>query len=63
MENKKSCKKGEIYREGYTRISKKPAILSVTTGPGGTNAITGVAGAWIDSIPIIIISGQVQKKI
>lgn len=48
--------------EAYTRISKKPAILSVTTGPGGTNAITGVAGAWIDSIPMIVISGQVQKK-
>ena len=48
--------------EAYTRIAKKPAILSVTTGPGGTNAITGVTGAWIDSIPMIVISGQVQKK-
>ncbi len=48
--------------EAYTRIAKKPAILSVTTGPGGTNAVTGVTGAWIDSIPMIVISGQVQKK-
>jgi len=48
--------------EAYCRIKKKPAILSVTSGPGGTNAITGVIGAWIDSIPMIIISGQVETK-
>ena len=48
--------------EAYCRIKKKPAILSVTSGPGGTNAITGVIGAWIDSIPMIIISGQVESK-
>tara|TARA_B110000259_G_scaffold181205_1_gene222883 strand:- start:89 stop:1864 length:1776 start_codon:yes stop_codon:yes gene_type:complete len=48
--------------EAFTRITKKPAILSVTSGPGGTNAITGVIGAWIDSIPMIIISGQVESK-
>ncbi len=48
--------------EAYYRVNKKPAILSVTSGPGGTNAITGVIGAWIDSIPMIIISGQVETK-
>jgi acetolactate synthase I/II/III large subunit len=48
--------------EAFTRITKKPAILSVTSGPGGTNAVTGVIGAWIDSIPMIIISGQVESK-
>ena len=48
--------------EAFYRISKKPAILSVTSGPGGTNAITGVIGAWIDSIPMIVISGQVESK-
>lgn len=48
--------------EAYYRIKNKPAILSVTSGPGGTNAITGVIGAWIDSIPMIIISGQVETK-
>lgn len=48
--------------EAYCRIKKKPAILSVTSGPGGTNAITGVIGAWIDLIPMIIISGQVETK-
>ncbi len=48
--------------DAYYRIKRKPAIASVTSGPGGTNAITGVIGAWIDSIPMIIISGQVETK-
>ena len=48
--------------EAYYRVKKKPAILSVTSGPGGTNAITGVIGAWIDSIPMIVLSGQVETK-
>jgi len=48
--------------EAFYRVNNKPAILSVTSGPGGTNAITGVIGAWIDSIPMIIISGQVESK-
>lgn len=48
--------------EAYYRVKKKPAILSVTSGPGGTNAITGVIGAWVDSIPMIVISGQVESK-
>ena len=46
--------------EGYARIHQIGAAL-VTTGPGGTNAVTGVVGAWIDSIPLIIISGQVTR--
>ncbi len=46
--------------EGYARIAEKPACLCVTTGPGGTNAITGVLGAWLDSIPMLVISGQVK---
>ena len=48
--------------EAYCRVKKKPAILSVTSGPGGTNAITGVVGSWVDSIPMIVISGQVELK-
>ena len=48
--------------EAYYRVKKKPAILSVTSGPGGTNAVTGVIGGWIDSIPMIVISGQVESK-
>jgi acetolactate synthase-1/2/3 large subunit len=48
--------------EAYYRIKKKASILSITSGPGGTNAVTGVIGAWIDSIPMIVISGQVESK-
>ena len=46
--------------EAYARINNRPAAVCVTTGPGGTNAITGVLGAWLDSIPMIVISGQVR---
>lgn len=49
-----------IAAEGYARVSNKIGIAVVTTGPGGTNAITGVMGAWTDSIPMLIISGQVK---
>jgi len=47
--------------EAYARISGKPGVALVTSGPGGTNTITGVYGAWIDSIPTIFISGQVTS--
>jgi len=47
--------------EGYARITNKPGAVLVTTGPGGTNAITGVLCAYQDSIPMIIISGQVPS--
>ena len=46
--------------ESYARIYNRPALLCVTSGPGGTNTITGVLGAWLDSIPMLIISGQVR---
>lgn len=48
--------------ESYARSTGKIGLCNVTTGPGGTNAITGVVGAWIDSIPMVIISGQVARK-
>jgi len=47
--------------EAYARIAGIPAILNVTTGPGGINALNGVYGAWTDSIPMIVISGQVKR--
>jgi len=47
--------------EGYARISGMPGVINVTTGPGGTNALTGVMGAWLDSVPMIIISGQIKR--
>ena len=46
--------------EAYARIHNRIAAVCVTTGPGGTNAITGVVGAWLDSIPMLILSGQVR---
>lgn len=49
-----------IAAEAYARIDNRIAALCVTTGPGGTNAITGVVGGWLDSIPMLVISGQVR---
>lgn len=49
-----------IAAEAYARYSGKIAAVCVTTGPGGTNAITGVLGGWLDSIPMFIVSGQVR---
>lgn len=48
--------------EGYTRLSGTIAPVQVTTGPGGTNAITGLIGMWLDSIPGLIISGQSKRE-
>ena len=47
-----------IAAEAYARIHNKMAALCVTTGPGGTNAITGVLGAWLDSIPMIVFQDR-----
>lgn len=49
-----------IAAEAYARLDNKIAAVCVTTGPGGTNALTGVLGGWLDSIPMFIISGQVR---
>ena len=51
-----------IGAEGYARSSGTPGVICVTSGPGGTNALTGVAGAWLDSIPMFILSGQVKTS-
>jgi acetolactate synthase I/II/III large subunit len=47
--------------EAYARLSGRPALVNVTTGPGGINAINGVFGAWTDSIPMLVVSGQVRR--
>ncbi len=49
-----------IAAEAYARVTNQPGLLMVTTGPGGTNALTGVAAAYIESTPMIVISGQVK---
>ncbi|MCR5566896.1 MAG: thiamine pyrophosphate-binding protein [Clostridiales bacterium] len=46
--------------EAYARLDNRIAAVCVTTGPGGTNALTGVLGGWLDSIPMFIVSGQVR---
>lgn len=50
-----------IAAEGYMRYSGKLPLVCVTSGPGGTNALTGVLGAWLDSIPMFVVSGQVKR--
>ncbi len=51
-----------IAAESYSRLTGNIGLCIVTSGPGGTNAITGVMGAWVDSIPMIIISGQIKRE-
>ena len=51
-----------IGAEGYTRMTGRLSAVCVTSGPGGTNAITGVMGGWLDSIPMFVISGQVKRE-
>ena len=51
-----------IAAEGYARITNTPGVLNVTTGPGGINALNGVYGAYTDSIPMLILSGQVKRE-
>lgn len=50
-----------IAAEAYGKVSNGIAVLMVTSGPGGTNAITGVASAWLDSVPLLVLSGQVKR--
>src|SRR6201986_1963959 len=47
--------------EAYAKATNHLGVCMVTTGPGGTNAITGVAGAWLDCTPRLIVSGQVKR--
>jgi len=47
--------------DGYARATGKPGVVFVTSGPGATNAITGIATAYMDSIPMVVVSGQVQS--
>jgi acetolactate synthase-1/2/3 large subunit len=56
--NEQAC---AMAADGYARIAKKPALVLVTNGPGSSNTITGVLGAWQDSVPMIVLSGQVPR--
>lgn len=50
-----------IAAEAYGRIQQNIGVAMVTTGPGATNAVTAVAGAWIESVPLLVLSGQVKR--
>lgn len=50
-----------IAAEAYARVNNKIGLAMVTTGPGGTNALTGVAGAYLESTPMFVVSGQVKR--
>jgi acetolactate synthase-1/2/3 large subunit len=49
--------------DGYARATGKPGVVLVTSGPGATNAVTGIATAHLDSIPMVVISGQVPTPV
>lgn len=51
-----------IAAEGYARLNQELAVVNVTTGPGGINALNGVFGQWTDSVPVLYISGQVKHE-
>jgi acetolactate synthase-1/2/3 large subunit len=57
--NEQAC---AMAADGYARITKNPALVLVTNGPGSSNVITGVLGAWQDSIPMFVVSGQVPRN-
>ena len=50
-----------IAAEAYARVTGNLGVCMVTTGPGGTNAMTGLAGAWLESTPCLFLSGQVKR--
>tara|TARA_B100000780_G_scaffold203975_1_gene144832 strand:+ start:307 stop:2112 length:1806 start_codon:yes stop_codon:yes gene_type:complete len=59
MHHEQAC---AMAAEGYARISGKPAVVMTTSGPGAINALNGVYGAFTDSIPMMVISGQIKRE-
>lgn len=55
--NEQAC---GLAAEGYARLNQELAVVNVTTGPGGLNALNGLFGAWTDSVPVLFVSGQVK---
>jgi len=52
---------GAFAADGYARVTGRPGVICTTAGPGATNALTGVAECWADSVPILLVSGQVNS--
>ncbi|MDC0088862.1 thiamine pyrophosphate-binding protein [Porticoccaceae bacterium] len=59
MHHEQAC---AMAAEGHARIAGRPAVVNVTTGPGAINAMNGVFGAYTDSIPMVVVSGQVKRE-
>lgn len=59
MHHEQSC---AMAADSYARLTNKPAIVNVTAGPGGINSINGVFGAYVDSLPMIVVSGQAKRE-
>jgi acetolactate synthase-1/2/3 large subunit len=59
LHHEQSC---AIAAESYARLLGRPAVVNVTAGPGGINAINGVFGAFVDSIPMVVVSGQAKRE-
>ena len=59
MHNEQSC---SMAAEGYARVARKPALVIATAGPGAINTLNGVFGAFTDSIPMIVLTGQARKN-
>lgn len=52
---------GAFAADGYARVTGRPGVICTTAGPGATNALTGVAECWADSVPVLLVSGQVNS--
>ena len=52
-----------ISAEGHARVTNRPGVCFATTGPGATNAASGILGAWTDSVPLLVVSGQVKREL
>src|SRR3954465_9141262 len=52
---------GAFAADGYARITGRPGVVCTTAGPGATNALTGVAECWADSMPLLLLAGQVNS--
>lgn len=51
---------GAFAADGYARVTGRPGVICTTAGPGATNALTGIAEAWADSMPVLLLAGQVN---
>ena len=52
---------GAFAADGYARVTGQPGVVCTTAGPGATNALTGVAECWADSVPVLLLAGQVNS--